>query len=155
MIYDHTPVLEGLLAEEIIGEVLDGLELLHRVLSCGSKDISHAPRILSDGLRDTIDVAELGRDMALSAIDLHNEERLLRVSDLEVVVLQEVLSNAHLLAVGGLEPGSDRSLLEVDVLNEVGLLVAVVADDSLALELEADATFLVADIWLGLDLVHS
>lgn len=93
--------------------------------------------------------------MALLAVDLHYEERLLRVSDLEVVVLQEVLSNADLLAISCLESGGDRSLLEVNVLNEVGLLVAVVADNGLALELEADPLLLVSDLLLSTDLMNA
>jgi hypothetical protein len=96
---DDTPVLECLLPEEVLGEVLDRLELLHRILPSRSKYIPHAAGVFSDGLGDTIDVAELGRDVALSAIDLHYEERLLRVCHLQVIVLQEVLSNADLLAI--------------------------------------------------------
>ena len=153
---DDTPVLEGLLPEEIIREVLDGLELLHRVLPCGSKDIPHPSRVLSDGLRDTINVAELRRDMALLPIDLHHEEGLLGVGDLEVVALDEVLGNADLLAISSHEPRGDGGLLEVDVLNKVGLLEAVVADDSLPLELEANAVIDFARVMeLGSDLMDT
>jgi hypothetical protein len=126
---DDTPVLECLLGKEVAREILDGLELLLRILATRCKHVTHASRVFSDTLRDTIDCAELRWDVALLAVDLHDEEGLLQVSDFHVIGLVEVLSDGHLLAIVCVEAHGDRGLLEVDIFNDVGLLVAVCADD--------------------------
>jgi hypothetical protein len=68
-------------------------------------------------LGDSIDGAELWRNVALFAIDLDDEERLLHVSDFQRVGLQEVLSDGHLLAIMGFEALGDWGKFKVDVLN--------------------------------------
>lgn len=73
--------------------------------------------------------------MAVLTIDFDDEKRLLEVSHLQVVVLGEVLSDAQLLAIMSLESHGHWSFSEVNILDEVGLLVAVSADHSLELEL--------------------
>ena len=78
---DDTPVFESLLPKEVIREVLDSLKLLHGILPCGSKDISHPSGVLSDRLWYAIDVAELRWDVALLTIDLHHKEGLLGIGD--------------------------------------------------------------------------
>lgn len=80
---DDSPVLESLLLEEVLREVLDSLELLSGILAARGKYIAHAMGILSDGLRDSIDSAELGRNVALFTIDLDYEQGLLHISDFE------------------------------------------------------------------------
>lgn len=136
-------------------EVLDGLELLSRVLAARGKHLAHAAWILTNGLGDTIDGAEFRWDVAVLSVDLDNEERLLHVGDLQLVVLQEVLSNAHLLAIVSLKPSVDRVLVKVDIFDKVGLLVAVSADDSLVLELAHDLHGLVPTVRNLEDLVDS
>ena len=116
-------------------EVFDGLELLLGVFAARCKNLSHFAWILSDGLGDSIDGAKLRWDMAVLTIDLNDEERLLQVSDFEVVVLREVLSDAQLLAIMSLKSHGHWSLVEVYTLNEVSLLVAISSDNSLELEL--------------------
>lgn len=49
-----SPFLESLLSEESLAEVLDGLELLVRVLPAGLQHILHLTRVLSNLLRNTI-----------------------------------------------------------------------------------------------------
>jgi hypothetical protein len=68
-------------------EFFDRLELLLRILPAGSEDISHFARIFSDGLRHSVNSAELGRNVTVLAIDLDDEERLLQVSHFQIVVL--------------------------------------------------------------------
>lgn len=139
--------MKCLLAEELLREILNSLELLSWVLATTCKDITHATRVFSDSLRYTVNGAKLWRNVAVLAVDLDNEERLLHVSHLHVISLHEVLCNTHLLAVKSLKAHVDRILVEVDVLNEVGLLMAIGTNHSLELELMLDATLLVTDLW--------
>ena len=143
---DHAPVLECLLTEQVVREVLDRLELLLRILAARGEHVSHLAGVLSDGLRDAVDRAELRRDVAVLAIDLDDEERLLQVGHTQIVVLSEVLSDTQLLPVVGLEPHSDWGLSEVNVLHEVGLLVAVGAYHSLELELVKNLRLFISDV---------
>jgi hypothetical protein len=53
----------------------------------------------------------------------------------------------------GLEAHGHWRLVEIDVLHEVGLLVAIVSDDGLPLELETDAGFLISELLRATDLV--
>lgn len=152
---DDIPVLEGLLAEEVVEEVLDGLELLHGTLHRGLQDIPHPSGCLSDGFRHTLDVAELRRDMALLPVYLHYEDGLTEVGDLEVIAPDEVLGNADVLAICLKEPHGDRRLLEVDVLDKVGLLLSVVADNGLPLELGANTALKLATVILLSNLVNA
>ena len=84
--------------------------------------------------------------MTLLAINLDHKERLSGVCYLEIIGLEEVLSDAHLLAILGREPHHDWVLGEIDVLNEVSLLEAVSCDHSLELELVKDPAFLVSPV---------
>jgi hypothetical protein len=134
----HTPIFESFLTEEVMREFFDRLELLLRILPAGSEDISHFARIFSDGLRHSVNSAELGRNVTVLTIDLDDEERLLQVSHFQIVVLREVLSNAKFLAIMSLESHSHWSLLEIDIFDEVSLFVTVGANHSLELKLVED-----------------
>ena len=125
---------------------MDSLELLGWVLPAASEDVSHPARILSDGLRHSVNSAKLRRNVAIFAVDLDDEKGLLHIRYLHVIGLHEVLSNAHLLAIMSLEAHVDRVLLEVDILHEVGLLVAVGTNHSLELELVQDLANFVAHL---------
>lgn len=134
----HTPIFESFLTEKVMGELFDRLELLLRILPAGSEDISHFARIFSDGLRYSINSAELGRNVTILAINLDDEERLLQVSHFQVVVLREVLSNAKFLAIMSLESHSHWSLIEIYIFDKVSLFVAVGTNHSLELKLVKD-----------------
>lgn len=151
----HSPVLESLLTEEIMREILNSLELLLRILSAGSKDISHLARIFSDGLWYSIDSAKFWRNMTVLSVDFDDEERLLKVSHLQVVVLGEVLCNTKLLAIMSLESHCHWSFVEVNILDEVGLFMTVSADHSLKLELMENLRLLITDVRRIHDLVNS
>lgn len=143
---DHAPVLECLLTEQVVREVLNCLELLLRVLAARGEDVAHLAGVLTDRLGDAVDRAELRRDVAVLAIDLNDEERLLQVGHSQIVVLREVLSDTHLLAVVGLEAHGHWRLVEIDVLHEIGLLVAISPDHSLELELVKNLRLFVTDV---------
>jgi len=93
--------------------------------------------------------------VALFAIDPNNEERLLHVSYLEVVGLEEVLGNAHLLAIMRLEAEGNWVLLELDGDNLVGLLVAIAPNDCLIDKLITDAGFLILELRGAVDLMDA
>lgn len=155
MLNDDAPLLQGFLVEEVLGEVLDGFELLGRVLSAACKHISHSPGVLSDALRHSVNGAKFWRNVTRLAVNLNNEERLLGISDHHVIAVEEVLSDAKFLAVMSLKPHGDGCLLEVDVFNEVSFLMAVGADDNLVLELVKDTSRLVLDVGGVVDLVDA
>jgi hypothetical protein len=155
MLNDYAPLLQGFLVEEVLGEVLDGFELLGRVLSAACKHISHSPGVLSDALRHSVNGAKFWRNVTRLAVNLNNKERLLGISDHHVIAVEEVLSDAKFLAVMSLKPHGDGCLLEVDVFNEVSFLMAVGADDNLVLELVKDTSRLVLDVGGVVDLVDA
>ena len=93
--------------------------------------------------------------MAKLAINLDYEERLLHVSAFQLVVFEEVFGNTHLLAVMSLEPHGDWGLSEINLLNNVGLLVAIGSDDSFVLEFLDDAALLISDVLRRHDLINS
>lgn len=155
MLNDDAPFLQSFLVEEVLGEVLDGFELLGGVFSAACKHISHSPGVLSDALRHSINGAKFWRYVTRLAVNLDNEERLLGISDLHVIAFEEVLSDAKLLTVMSLKPHGDGTLLEVDIFHEVGFLVAVGTDDNLVLELVKDASTLIADVRGVVDLVDA
>lgn len=136
-------------------EVFDGLELLLGVFAARCKNLSHFAWILSDGLGDSIDGAKLRWDMAVLTIDLNDEERLLQVSDFEVVVLREVLSDAQLVAVVSLEAHSDWGLGEIYILDEVSFLMAIGTNDGLELEFMEYLCLLITNIVGVVDLMDS
>jgi hypothetical protein len=68
---------------------------------------------------------------------LDHKQRLLTLGYAQLVSGPEVLSQSDHLALA-LEHMSHRVLIEVNILNVVGALVAPVCDDGLALELLAD-----------------
>ena len=143
---DNSPVLEGLLTEQVVREILDGLELLLRVLAAGGEHISHLAGVLSDGLGDAVDRAELRGDVAVFPVDLDDEEGLLQVSHSQIIVLREVLSDTHLFAIVSLEPHGHWGLVEVHILHEVGLLVAVSPDHCLELELVKNLRLFITNV---------
>lgn len=117
------------MAEEVLAKILNGFEFLRRVLAAALENVSHLEGILSDGLRHTINRAELRWEMALLAIDLYEEEWLTLVRDLHLVSLKEVLSNAHLITRGVFEVLGDGGLVEYDIHDDVRLLDAPFADN--------------------------
>jgi hypothetical protein len=149
------PRFKSFLTKKISGEILNGFEFLLWVLSAGGQNVTHATRVFSDSLGNTIDCAELWWDVALLTIDLHDEKWLLGVSYLQVVSLKEVLSNTHLLSIMSLEQHSNWSLLKINVLNKVGLLEPIGTDNSLELELINDSSLLILNVWRFHDLVNS
>ena len=58
-------------------EVLNRFEFLLGVFATRGKHISHLSWVLSNGLGHTVNCAELRRDVAVSAIDLDDEQWLL------------------------------------------------------------------------------
>lgn len=128
-------------------------ELLSRILTTGSENITHATRVVSDSLGHTVDCAELWWNVAILTVDLDDEQWLTSVGNLHVVSFQEVLSDAHLLAILSLKTHGDGILVEIDINDDVGPLVPVLTDDSLVLELVQNARLLVLDIWGTHDLV--
>jgi hypothetical protein len=91
--------------------------------------------------------------VAVSSVDLDNEERLAHVCDLQVIGLQEVLGDAHLLAVLRVKAEGDGVLDELNVLNEVAAFVAIGTDHRFELELVADASLFVSELGCLLNLV--
>lgn len=67
--------------------------------------------------------------MAELTIDLDNKEWLLFVSDFQLIGLEEVLSDAHFVTLVIVKESCERVLLEVNVVNDVGLFVAPVSND--------------------------
>ena len=84
---DDTPVLKGLLGEQVMREILDGFKLLLRILAARCKHITHTTGIFTDSFRDTIDGAKLRRNVALLSVNFDDEKGLLQVGDLQVVTL--------------------------------------------------------------------
>ena len=93
--------------------------------------------------------------MALLPIDLNDEQGLLQISDLHRVGLQEVLGDGHLLAIVGVEALRHGCAFEVNVLNDVGFLQAIGADDGLVLEFVQDLADLIFHFWGFIDLLDT
>ena len=129
----QTPVLHGVLLGKRVDHLLDLIDLLLWRNAGHSQGISHASTF-ADGIRDTIEQAELRGQVVLLLAVLDQEARLVEVSDSLAVGALEILGDGHLPVVPG-ERGVRRSLLEVDVFNVVGALVAPVRDDRTSTEL--------------------
>jgi len=125
------PFVPFLHVEELLHHASDSIDLLLWSLSDFSKKSSHGVRIIFDCIRDTINQTELSWDEnTLSDVpDLYHWLSLVR--DLPFISLEEVLGNRGLLSIPGHKELSARRLLEVDVLHNVGLLRAVVGNDTL------------------------
>jgi hypothetical protein len=128
------------LAEKILREVLYSFELFLWILATALEDISHATRIITNSLGNTIDSTELWRNVAIFAVDLDDKERLLSVCDLKIIGLQEIFGNAHLLSIMSFKSHCHRILLEVDISHNISALLAISANDSLVMEFIFDAS---------------
>lgn len=126
-----------------------------RILAARGENVTHATRIFSDRLRDTVNSAELWWNMAVFSIDLDDEKWLFQVGYLHVIGLMEVLGDTHFLSIMSVKAHGDWSLLEVNVIHDVGFLVAVCANDSFELELVLDSADLILDLRALHDLVNA
>ena len=122
----HFPVSEWLRLHEPRDAVLNLGHLFMGLQACHSETIAHA-RASSDLFRHTIDTAELGSQVNQAISVLHHNEGLVQISDLLLVHILKVLSDADLLpiVVENLFHGVGS---EVYILNDVGTHVTPVSD---------------------------
>ena len=131
-----TPVLDCLLLKELLTHLLDLVDLVLWSDPRPGQSVTHAWR-LSDAIRDSIDQTELWRKVVVGVRDLDSEERLADILHSLVVDLAEVVSDLCLNIIED-ERVTDWVLLKVNIVDDVGPLVAPVSDDALVAELEAD-----------------
>ena len=131
-----TPILDCLLLEELLTHLLDLIDLVLWSDPRPGQSVTHAWR-LSDAIRDSIDQTELWRKVVVGVRDLDSEERLADILHSLVVDLAEVVSDLCLNIIED-ERVTDWVLLKVNIVDDVGPLVAPVSDDALVAELEAD-----------------
>ena len=131
-----TPVLDCLLLEELLTHLLDLVDLVLWSDPSPGQSVTHAWR-LTDAIRDSIDQTELWRKVVVGVRDLDSEERLADILHSLVVDLAEVVSDLRLNIIED-ERVTDWVLLKVNIVDDVGPLVAPVSDDALVTELEAD-----------------
>lgn len=146
------PLLPLFHFEELLHHTLDVVQLLLRSLFDFTEESSHGCWVASDRVWNTINQAELRRDLSIVALVPDDEHWLSLVGDLEIVSLVEVLGHGDFLAVSKIEKGVARTKVKLDVLNDVGSLDAVVGDDTLACELLPDS---VLEVWYTSVLVSS
>ena len=60
----------------------------------------------------------------------HDKHWLSLVSDLKVVLFEEVLGNTNLRSIFHLEEGCGWTLIKLDILDYVSLFIAIVGDDT-------------------------
>ena len=131
-----TPILDCLLLEKLLTHLLDLVDLVLWSDPRPGQSVTHAWR-LSDAIRDSIDQTELWRKVVVGVRDLDSEERLADILHSLVVDLAEVVSDLCLNIIED-ERVTDWVLLKVNIVDDVGPLVAPVSDDALVAELEAD-----------------
>ena len=126
---DDAPVFECFLIEQVLTEVLNGLEPLLWISPAACEHGSHLSWVFSYGLWHSVYHTELSWELAVFAVDLDLEQRLIENFDFHGVSLGEVLSHRMFIAVVISEEGGNRSLVEDDVHHNVGLLDAPSAND--------------------------
>jgi hypothetical protein len=99
------------------------------------EESSHASAVVSDRVWNTIQQTELRWDTDVSTTLLHDEHWLSLVSDLELILLVEILGNTDLSSIVHLKEGGGWSLIELDVLHNVCSLRSIVGNDTASCEL--------------------
>lgn len=153
----NSPLLALLGVEEFVDHLYNGVNFLVGILSSLSEEGSHVSSVLSDGIGNTIDDTELRRNVDGLSLLHHDKHRLVLVSDLEVILLVEVLSNGDLGFVLHGEEGLAGTHIELDVSNNVSHLLTVVGNNGLVYELfltpVLELSFEVLTSKLGLGLI--
>ena len=80
---------------------------------------------------------------------LHDEHWLSLVSDLQIVLLEEVFGNTNLGAIFHLKEGGGWPLIKSDVLHNVGSLGSIVGDDTASDELSSAGLLEYVELILG------
>ena len=122
----HFPVSEWLRLHEPRDAVLNLVHLFMGLQTGHSEAIAHA-RASSDLFGHTIDAAELGTQVNQAISVLHHNEWLMQISDLLLVHILQVLSDADLLPIV-VKHLFDGVSGEVYILDDVGTHVTPVSD---------------------------
>lgn len=115
--------------EELVYHIIDRSALLLWCLSHLLKKLSHLLTILSNGLWNTINANKFSRKKNFISSLLDNKERLSLVSHLQLVSLVEVLGDRDLLSILHLDKFIARSVVKVNILNDVNFSISIVGDD--------------------------
>ena len=94
----EVPILDCLLAEKLRDHGLNLLELVLRSDARVGQGVTHA-HALAGGLGNSVEQAELSRQVEFFLSNFDKEERLILVSDMLLVGAGEVLSDGDLLSV--------------------------------------------------------
>ena len=128
------------LVEQLTDHVVDLLHLFVWIVARLGQQFTHLTRVRPDRVWNTVDDAELRRDLQpLVLTSLDEDNRLLLVRDLETVLRHEVLGDAHFSSISHAEEGTGWALSEVDLVNPVCLPLAIAGDDTLTHHLSLDS----------------
>lgn len=111
----EAPVSDALLLEEILAHLLDPAHFLARVDSRSFERVPHTLR-LADIFGDTVNKAELGRQVEVVLTNFDGEQRLLGTRHLHVVMEEEVLADGDFFFLEGKLHGG-WVVFEVDIAN--------------------------------------